>query len=50
MERSRAHAEHARDAALAAVAPLGPRAEPLRAIATFVVAQLDEPAALARTG
>src|SRR5262249_14181109 len=35
MERSRAHAEHARDAALGAVAPLGPRAEPLRAIATF---------------
>jgi len=50
MERSRAHAERARDAALDAVAPLGSRAEPLRAIATLVVAQIDAPAVLARTG
>ena len=50
MDRSRAHAERARDAALDAVAPLGPRAEPLRAIAALVVAQIDAPAVLARTG
>jgi geranylgeranyl diphosphate synthase, type II len=50
LERARVHAERARDAALAAVAPLGPRAAPLRAIAGLVVAQLDEPVILARTG
>ncbi len=50
MDRARAHAERARDAALAAVAPLGVRAAPLRAIAGLVVARLDAPAALARTG
>ena len=50
VERARVHAERARDAALAAVAPLGSRATPLRAIAAFVVAQLDRPAALAQTG
>jgi geranylgeranyl diphosphate synthase type II len=49
-DRARAHAERARDAALAAVAPLGLRAAPLRAIAGLVVAQLDAPAVLARTG
>jgi geranylgeranyl diphosphate synthase, type II len=50
MERARVHAERARDAALAAVAPLGARVAPLRAIAGLVVAQLDAPAVLARTG
>jgi geranylgeranyl diphosphate synthase type II len=50
LDRARVHAERARDAALAAVAPLGPRAAPLRAIAGLVVAQLDEPVILARTG
>jgi len=50
MGRARTHAERARDAALAAVAPLGARATPLRAIATLVVAQLDAPVVLARTG
>jgi len=38
MERARAHAVAARDDALAALAPLGPKAEPLRAIVTAVVA------------
>ena len=50
MERARGHAERARDAALAAVSSLGERAEPLRGIAALVVAQLDTPAVLARTG
>ena len=50
LERARAHAERARDAALGAVAPLGERAAPLRAIAGLVVAQLDAPVMLARTG
>lgn len=43
--RARMHAEHARDAAVAALAPLGARAEPLRDIAAHVVRQLDRPAA-----
>jgi geranylgeranyl diphosphate synthase type II len=47
--RARRHAERARDAALAAVAPLGVRATPLRAIARLVIAQLDAPAIAART-
>ena len=38
MARARAHAVQARDQALAAVAPLGAEAEPLRAIVTAVVA------------
>jgi len=38
MARARAHAVAARDDALAALAPLGPKAEPLRAIVTAVVA------------
>ncbi len=50
LPRARRHAERARDAALDAVAPLGERAAPLRAIAEFVVTQLEEPAVLARTG
>src|SRR5262249_36730382 len=37
MGRARTHAERARDSALAAVAPLGARATPLRAIAMLVV-------------
>jgi len=44
MARARTHAEHARDRALAALAPLGARAEALRAVARVVVAQLDEAA------
>jgi geranylgeranyl diphosphate synthase type II len=35
-------ARRERDAALAALAPLGPRAEPLRAIARYVVSRVDE--------
>ncbi len=50
MTRARRHAERARDAALSAVAGLGERADPLRAIAGLVVAQLDTPAVVARTG
>jgi geranylgeranyl diphosphate synthase, type II len=49
MRRARVHAERARDAALAAVDPLGARAMPLRSIAALVVAQLDEPVTLAET-
>jgi geranylgeranyl pyrophosphate synthase len=41
MDGARRHARRARDAALAAVAPLGPVAEPLRAIVTHVVARAD---------
>jgi geranylgeranyl pyrophosphate synthase len=48
--RARRHAERARDAALAVVAPLGVRAAALRAIARLVVAQLDAPAVTASTG
>jgi len=48
--RARAHAEQARDRALAALAPLGARAEALHAIACLVVAQLDESAPSARAG
>src|SRR5262249_9937772 len=44
MARARTHAEKARDRALAALAPLGARAEALREIARVVVAQLDEAA------
>jgi geranylgeranyl diphosphate synthase, type II len=44
MDGARAHAARARDAALVALAPLGPTAEPLRAVATWVVAQADAPA------
>jgi len=40
MERARRHAARARDAALAAVQPLGPSADPLRAIAAWIVAQV----------
>jgi geranylgeranyl diphosphate synthase type II len=39
---ARAHAARARDAALAALAPLGRAAEPLRAIAAYVVARTEE--------
>ncbi|MCW5892355.1 MAG: polyprenyl synthetase family protein [bacterium] len=41
MDGARAHAARARDAALAALVPLGQPAEPLRAVATWVVAQAD---------
>ena len=44
MARARTHAEQARERALAALAPLGARAEALRAIARLVVTQLDEAA------
>jgi geranylgeranyl diphosphate synthase type II len=47
---ARAHAERARDRALTALAPLGPRAAPLRGIARLVVAQVEEPAPSARAG
>jgi geranylgeranyl diphosphate synthase type II len=50
MARARAHAEQARDRALAALAPLGARADALRAIACLVVTQLDEPPPSARSG
>jgi geranylgeranyl diphosphate synthase type II len=48
--RARTHAEHARDRALTALAPLGPRAAALRAIACLVVSQADEAAVPARAG
>jgi len=41
MDGARRHARRARDAALQAVAPLGPIADPLRAIVTHVVARAD---------
>jgi geranylgeranyl diphosphate synthase, type II len=47
---ARAHAERARDGALGALASLDARAEPLRAIVTLVVAQLDDTVAPARAG
>jgi geranylgeranyl diphosphate synthase type II len=50
MAAARAHAERARDAALEAVAPLGERAAPLRAIAGLVVAQLGAPVPATRSG
>jgi geranylgeranyl diphosphate synthase type II len=39
--RARRHAARARDAALAAIRPLGPKAEPLRAIAIHVVTRME---------
>jgi len=45
---ARAHAERARDRALDALATVDSRAEPLRAIANLVVAQLDDTAVPAR--
>jgi geranylgeranyl diphosphate synthase, type II len=44
---ARAHLVRARDAALHAVAPLGPVAAPLRDIAVYVAAQVETPAHLA---
>ncbi len=44
---ARAHLVRARDAALGAVAPLGPLAAPLREIAVYVAAQVETPAHLA---
>ena len=41
MDGARRHAARARDAALAALDPLGASADPLRGIATWVVAQVD---------
>jgi geranylgeranyl diphosphate synthase type II len=41
MDGARAHAVAARDDALAAIAPLGPEAEPLRALVTAVVASVQ---------
>ena len=45
LEGARRHAERARDEAIDAVAPLGERAGPLRAVATWVVAQIAPPGA-----
>ena len=47
MDGARAHARRARDAAVAAVAPLGRKAEVLAAIATYVVERAEVAAAQA---
>jgi len=47
---ARRHARRERDAALAALRPLGARAEPLRALVTWVVARALEPAGGAHGG